>query len=1328
MDFFDIEVTKNAKGDLAIGPSFRLDGIKDLMIRGHDFYAVWDADRNVWSRNERDVARLVDEALWEEYKKYPSDVAPKVKTMTNYSSGKWKEYKQFIKSAPDIYKQLNQKVIFSNTKTKREDYSTFSLDYPLEKGDISAYEEAVSTWYDEANREKLEWAVGAVISGDSKKIQKFMVLYGPPKTGKSSFLNIVQSMFKKNDKEKYYDTGDLSAIGSNGNQFSLEIFKNDPLIMIQHDSDLSKIADNTKLNSVISHEEQSVNEKYMTQYTKRFGSFIFIGTNKPVRITDINSGLTRRMIDVYPTGNTIEPSRYDELMGQIEFEKGAIAKHCLDVYKKLGKNHYDKYKPTVMMDETNYFYTFVEEFADKFAEWDGISLTHAYSLYKQYVEDTGIQKPMNRMQVKNELKGYFQKFYIKKHTRTAAGDAYVSSYYEGFLSEKVSSALSTDKQEEPQKEEKPIKKSWIVLKTQNSILDTALTDLPAQYANENGTPMARWSVVKTKLSEIDTSKTHYVKLPKLMIVIDFDKKDENGNKSFELNLEAASKWPKTYAEVSKSGQGIHLHYYYDGDVDELFSLYEEDVEVKVFKGNSALRRKLTKCTNNPIAILNSNLPKKPKKEAKQVLNNEAFENEGKLRATIKKALQKRIPEDENGNPAGHTKPCVDFINKLLDEAYESGKPYDVSDMHDDIWKFASNSSNNSAYCLRVVSKMHFHSENDPETIPANAEKPIVFYDVEVYPNLFVVCFKKPGTKEKVKSFVNPTPLDISNLIVGSRLVGFNNRRYDNHILYARLIGYDNAQLYQKSQHIINSKSSNSNEFFRPAYNLSYTDIYDFCSKKQSLKKWEIELGIHHQEMGIPWDQPVPEDMISKVVEYCCNDVLATEAVWNARHDDFVAREILADISGGDVNDTTNQLTTKLIFGNITNPQLVYTDLSTGLQDPPMYQNNSVKGAFPGYAYTQDENGHWHNMYKGEDVGFGGYIWSKPGVYKNVALLDSASHHPSSAIAMNYFGEKTKVFKELLDTRIAIKHKEYDKAAKYFGGKLAPYLKDASSAKALSQALKIVINSVYGLTAAKFKNAFHDDRNVNNIVALRGALFMADLKRLVMAKGYDVVAIKTDSIKIPDATPEIIKIVQDFGKEYGYTFEHEATYARMCQINDADYVALYADAEWCQNKYGYVPGDNNDHPMQWTATGDKFQHPYIFKTLFSKEEVVFEDRCETKSVSGEAAIYLDMNELLPDGEHDYTFVGKVGSFCPIAPFKGGGVLLRGTPDGRYTAVTGSKGYRWLESEVVKSLDKEGDLDERYYESLVADAIDSISQYCNFYEFVSGKNFDPDTLPF
>lgn len=363
-------------------------------------------------------------------------------------------------------------------------------------------------------------------------------------------------------------------------------------------------------------------------------------------------------------------------------------------------------------------------------------------------------------------------------------------------------------------------------------------------------------------------------------------------------------------------------------------------------------------------------------------------------------------------------------------------------------------------------------------------------------------------------------------------------------------------------------------------------------------------------------------------------------------------------------------------------------------------NTKPCNAFPGYEYKDGRN-----IYRETDIGFGGYIVSNPGVYTNVALLDVASLHPNSIRAMNCFGDYTKNFTDILDARIAIKHGDYDGARQMLDGRLAPYLKDESTTKDLAQALKIAINSVYGLTAANFDNPFRDIRNKNNIVALRGALFMRTLQDEVESRGFKIVAIKTDSIKIAEATKEIIDFCMKFATTYGYTFEHEATYDRICQVNDADYIARYKDPEWCQEAYGYVPGDNVKHVGEWTATGKQFQVPYVFKTLFSKESIEFADLCETKEVK--TALYLDMNENLPDGEHDYHFIGKVGLFCPIKPGCGGGELLRYDTDSegnpKYNSATGAKGYRWMEAEMVKELGKEEDIDKSYYNALVDAAI-------------------------
>lgn len=1243
MDFYRIKEKSLKSGVIEVYPDFKVGRSKDLMVRGKSFYAIWDEEKRLWSTDEYDVQRLVDKDLMKYREKIlnRSDGVVRAKLMSDFSSKVWSEFRNYISHISDNSHQLDNELTFLNQDVKKEDYVSKRLPYPLEKGSIEAYDEIIGTLYSKEERAKIEWAIGSIVSGDAKNIQKFLVLYGEAGTGKSTILNIIQKLFKG-----YYTTFEAKALTSSSNSFSTEVFKDNPLVAIQHDGDLSRIEDNTKLNSIISHEEMTMNEKYKPSYMARVNCFLFMATNKPVKITDAKSGIIRRLIDVSPTGEKIPTKKYHTLMSQIDFELGAIANHCLEVYRGMGKNYYEGYRPLEMMFKTDVFFNFVEANYYTFKEEKGITLKQAYDIYKDYCDEALIDFKLPRHKFREELKSYFKKFY----DMTRVDGKQIRSYYEHFIKDKFTKIKLMEKEEHP---------NSLVLDKTASLFDELYSDYPAQYATRKGIPRRKWESVNTKLSKINTNKLHYVKVPEKHIVIDFDLKDETGEKDLEKNLEAASKWPSTYAELSKSGKGIHLHYIYEGDPKLLSRIYDEDIEIKVFVGNSSLRRKLTKCNNIPISKINSGLPLKGDNK---VINYDTVKNEKLIRNLILKSLHKEVHPN--------TKPNVDFIYKVLEDAYNSELVYDVTDLRPKVLAFANNSSNQASYCVELVSKMHFQSE--VEVIPQDFydDGDLVFFDVEIFPNLFVVVWKAEG-KLPVR-MVNPKPKEIEKLF-DLKLVGFNNRRYDNHILYARYLGYTNEELYTLSQRIINNSR---NSLFREAYNLSYTDIYDFSRVKQSLKKFEIELGIHHQELGLEWDEPVPENLWNSVVEYCVNDVVATEAVFKSRKQDFIARQILADISGLTVNDTTQRHTAKIIFGDDKKPQkhFVYTDLSE---------------QFPGYTFDYGKS-----IYRDEEVGEGGYVYAEPGMYENVALIDVASMHPNSLILLNAFGKYTKNFKELVEARLAIKHDELDKVKNMLDGKLNKYLKDRDNLSDLANALKIIINIVYGMTSAKFDNVFRDPKNKDNIVAKRGALFMVDLKHAVQEKGYQVAHIKTDSIKIPNADDDIVKFVIDFGKKYGYDFEHEATYSKMCLVNDAVYIAK----------------SNNE----WSATGAQFAEPYVFKTLFSKEPIVFEDKCEARSVT--TKMFLDFNEGLPEGEHDYHFVGKTGLFCPIKKGKGGGELLRKKGD-KYNAVTGTKGYRWLEAEMVKELNKEEDIDISYYKRLVDKAVDKISNFGDFEWFTA-----------
>lgn len=1309
LDFVLITTRYKNRGGVEVYPKFKLKKSSDLMIRGGDFYAIWVEERGLWSTDEQDVIDLIDrelDAYAEKHKeKLGSDV--KILHMWDAESGMIDAWHKYCKQQMrDTYVMLDEHLIFSNTVPNKKHYASKRLPYPLEKGDHSAWDKMLSTLYSPEERHKIEWAIGAIVSGESKTLQKFLVLYGAAGTGKSTVLNVIQKLF-----EGYHSVFDAKALGSSSQQFALEPFRKNPLVAIQHDGDLSKIEDNTRLNSLVSHELMTVNEKYTKGYENAFKCFLFMGTNKPVKITDGKSGLIRRLIDVSPSGNKLEPKEYKRVVKQVNFELGAIAYHCQEVYL-ANPGKYDNYIPVAMLGASNDFYNFVIDSYHIFKREDGTTLKAAWEMYKTYCDEAKVPYPFSQRNFKEELKNYFWEF---KERFISEEGTRLRSYYTGFKTE----IFEEDNSDEPKEDTNTY---HIQFDSTESIFDKECADCPAQYATSKETPSKKWEKVTSTLSELDTSKTHYVRVPENHIVIDFDIPDKAGNKCFEKNLEEASKWPHTYAELSKSGAGIHLHYIYTGDPAKLSRVFDDHIEVKVFTGNSSLRRKLTKCNNLPIATISSGLPLKGEDK---LVNFDAVKSEKALRTLIKRNLNKEY------HPG--TKPSIDFIHKILEDAYSSELSYDVSDMKNAVLAFAANSTNQAEYCIKLVGDMHFKSENPSDNV-IDDDSALIFYDVEVFPNLFLVNWKLRGKENPVVRMINPSPTEIADL-VRYRLVGFNCRRYDNHIMYGRLIGYTNEQLYNLSQRIVNG---NRNAFFGEAYNLSYTDVYDFASagNKKSLKKFEIELGIHHQELGLPWDQPVPKERWVEVAEYCDNDVIATEAVFDHLQADWTARQILADLAGMTVNDTTNTLTTRIIFGGERKPQGLFNyrnlaepvyeldrdtieflkDAAPEMMAEPHGEAKSLLPYFPGYTY---ENG--KSIYRGEEIGEGGRVYAEPGIYSNVALLDVASMHPHSVIAEVLFGvEFTRRFKEIVDGRVNIKHEAWDIVDRMLDGKLAPYIKKVINGEMtsgqLANALKTAINSVYGLTSAQFENAFNDPRNKDNIVAKRGALFMTDLKYEVQKRGFTVAHIKTDSIKIPDATPEIIQFVMDFGKRYGYTFEHEATYDRMCLVNDAVYIARYKDGK---------------HAGEWTATGAQFAVPYVFKKLFSKESIEFDDMCETKSVA--TALYLDMNEKLPEDEHDYQFVGKVSSFCPILEGRGGGELLREGKDKegnvKYSSATGAKGYRWLEAEKVREYGLADAIDRSYYDKLVDAAVTTISKYGDFEWFVSDDPYisEDDEVP-
>lgn len=1295
----EVKVGKEKMPILSVYPVYSASG-KDLMKKGGKFYAILDKETGMWSTDESKVIEFVDREIqtyMKEHYTYSSDgkyydgymqVRPEL--LDDSSTNRLKEFNIWLMNLSPNHNfiQLDTSLTQRDEEVTPDMYRSKRLPYEIRSGSYEAYDKIMSTLYSEDDRKKIEWCIGAVYTGASKKIEKILVLYGKPGSGKSTVLDLVKGLFAG-----YWVAFVASELVSKTHQFSTAPFKDNPLLAIQDDGVMTKI-DSPVINEIVSHKDVMINEKQKQQYSIKSNAFLFMATNHTVDVQDRRMGIARRLLDVYPSGRKIPEDEFDILVGRLKFEYGAIAAHCIDVFNEMGKNYYSKYVPEEMINKSSPIQNFLSDNLEAITSKDFWTRPSLYSMYKNYCEEGGIGYPQRVTEFGEQLRDYFEEYYKFK----VINGINLHNVYSGL---KVQMVLGF--QEDNTSKDKG-NSDWLTFDKTESLLDKLYLDQPAQYPKEDGSPKNKWEKVKTTLKDIDTSKLYWIKFPENVIKMDFDKKGPDGEKSLEENIKAARKFPPTYAELSKSGNGIHLYYIYDGDPNELEDVYAEDIEIKKSTGNRSHRRLITKCNGREIVHISSGLPKKGEKP--KVIDEKVVANEASLRTTIKKCMKKGVHGDTTSN--------IDFIYKILNDAYQAGVKYDVSDMRQDVLIFAMNSTHQSEYCVKKVGEMQFSSdEGGVYDNTYDPDGPIIFFDYEVFPNLVLLCWKYQGKDQPVQQIFNPKPAQIEEFLgmgqkYRNKVIGFNNKEYDNHITYALLMGKPTYEVFVISQGIINKQKGAK---FREAYNLSYSDIRDFCPNKQSLKKWEIQLGIHHQELGFRWDEPVPEKDWPIVASYCVNDVIATEAVFEANQAAWKGRQILVDLAnilmgpGSTVNDSTNTLTTKLIVGNDRKPQMKfnYPDLAK---------------EFPGYEYcstgidksryiSKDVIISGKSIYKGYDPGEGGFVWAQHGMYGYSESDDSASHHPSSIIAENGFGEYTPNFKRLLDLRLCVKHKEYDKIRSMYNGALAKYLESDEDADALSFALKIAINSVYGLTAARFDHPLRDPRNKDNWVAKRGALFMIDLMLNVREMGYTVLHCKTDSIKVLNPDEKIRNYIYEFGKKYGYTFEVEHTFDRICLVNDAVYVCKYTDGP-----------ENGKKAGKWDATGKQFQVPYVFKKLFSKEPIEFSDMCETKSV--ETALYLDFNENLPEGEHDYRFVGKTGQFCPIKDGCGGGVLLR-EKDGKYSAAESTKGYRWLEAEIVQKLGKEDDINTEYYEKLVDKAKGTLEKFGSYDEFISEKEF-------
>lgn len=1263
-DLWRISKSENpVKKTVSLKPEYNLRGY-DGVSKGKLAY-FWDG--SAWqdiTESDTLLLKAIDDSLNETARKYleqgesVSVISPQWNTSEN------KNFQHFVKSYTMNYdKEFNTRVVFDNEEVTRNMYTSTVLNYHPQDIPTPQFDKVMEVWFPNSI-EMIMWFVGAALLGKTDQIQKMVFIYGEPKSGKSSLLDIIDWLF-----QDYIHEMSVNGFTDTSDQFASGLFKNAPVI-VDRDADIKRIKNKVLFNKFISHESFSVNKKHVSPYDSRFTGILFAASNYVFDMGDPGKdGTARRVAPVYSKGARIPFNEYNIAMEQIKnVELPGIAQKAIDTFNRLGPGWSNDLEiDPDMMYKSNLAYQFIRDaYMDgrigEVVKWKDIG-----DMYRDFLEDDSL----NITNAKHRIREAMEQYYKFADRRKINGKDYKSVFYDP----DVAKILGVSKQE-----------SNVTVSNTNSQSQDRLqpsftsefnyfehSSFPGQETNDKGNPKFPWDKVVTTAADINQRELHYIRAPKELIRIDFDAP------TLEENIKLSTGYPETYGEISKSGKGVHLWYFYDGDdVETLVRRISPEVEIKINTGKAGVRRKFTH--SNGIEHISTMYPADlSHKETSMLKDTEnMFINEKALRTQIEKSLRK-----EN---TGSTITEVQFIAHLLDEALASGKDFDVKDLRQSVLAFATRSRHQAPKALEIFAKMKFSSKEEEQQREWNDEHQgyvdvpddeLVIFDIESIPDLFMVSYMQHHTGEpKTLIWYEPLGMRITreeiDELLANPLVGFNNLRYDNHIMYGAHLGKTPEQLYYQSKHLV-THGDNSGTY-NAAYQLAYTDLYDLIPDKMSLKKWEIEMGMKHNELDVDWEATTQEnadrlgitveEFIETMAEYNRDDVMASDALLDYRYADFEARKMLAELTDMPVSTTTNNLSAAFIFGKDKRPQdkLIYTDL---------------REQFPGYSYEYDpKTKKMVNEYRGFDPSNGGFVYTNPGVWENVVELDVSSMHPHSAIALNYFGPYASRFEELVAVVGLLKHptdENLNQVKQMLGGALVPYIKPDTNYKGLRYSLKIVINATYGMSSAKFDNKFRSPKNVDNIIAKRGALYMIDLKYHIESLGYTVVHIKTDSIKVANANEDIIKDIQDFANSYGYDMEIAGLYDRMALIDKAQLIAHYKD------------GDEND----WHAIGAEFAQPYVYKTLFDRSKPLQEEDYLVTKTTKAGPMYL--------GDE---FIGKAGSFYPSKS----GLELTWLKDDKHNAVTGTKGYKWrLAEELTKN-----DIDMSYFEEQLDGAIEKIKK--------------------
>jgi hypothetical protein len=415
---------------------------------------------------------------------------------------------------------------------------------------------------------------------------------------------------------------------------------------------------------------------------------------------------------------------------------------------------------------------------------------------------------------------------------------------------------------------------------------------------------------------------------------------------------------------------------------------------------------------------------------------------------------------------------------------------------------------------------------------SSQDENLIFYDIEVFAQDALIVFKDIN-KKLLKVFHNNF-VQLADFIKGKTLVGFNNYYYDDKILIYMLDKKTPEQIKELNDKIIGGE--NVKYIGKPRFK-SLDCFQQIDVSMPSLKKIEGNMGRMILESSVPFtiDRPLTSQEFDEVLHYCAYDVDTTIDIYKKRVKSYFKPKIsLVEMLK---REDAMKWNTTTISANLLlkKPLPKWADIRV-----PDWMLDIVPPEVKELWLDKDKGSVTIHAFNNEiQFGFGGLHGAHNNMKKTkkVKLLDVTSMYPNIILLLNCLGYATEQYREILQRRIAIKHKDY----------------------ILSDALKLILNSVYGNLNNKYSLLFNPKAALS--VCAYGQIALFDLCRRI-APFADIVNINTDGVAFVPHHDGYIEAYKEWELDFKLQLE-EKEFEAFYQKDVNNYIAVDGEKLICK---------------------------------------------------------------------------------------------------------------------------------------------------------------------